>query len=186
MRPDPRSSQSGFSLVEMLIALALLALALTLSAELLMESAQLLSDSAAEQRDAPVPLILARIRGDVLGADRALMSRAEDGSLLRVLLPGHPEGLVQYEKIGGSLTRSVLDLDGTVREESVLWPGVTGWECRAEPPGGRLVRFEVAFRRRSSRRSPLPVVPALRGPAEEDRREVLFLLPRGNGLGRTW
>ena len=181
-----RRQQDGFSLVEMVIALALLTVALTLAAALLMESAQLLSDSAAEQRDAPVPLILARIRGDVLGADRALFAREEDGSLLRVLLPGHPEGIVQYERTGDTLMRSVLDVDGTKREEAVLWPDITGWECRAEPPGGRLLRFEVAYRRRSSRRTPLPVMPAWRGRTQEERREVLFLLPRGNGLGRTW
>lgn len=168
--------------MEMLISLVLLLLAIAFAADLLMEGSQLLADSAAEQRDAPVPLILARIRGDVLGAGGFA------GAEGRLLLFGHPQGTVQYEKVGNELRRAVLNDSEHLEEEAVVWRGVKEWSFRSEGvPGVSLpmLVMTVTYRRQAARNS-LPVLPGLRRPPTEEHTETLYLLPRGNGLGPRW
>ena len=102
-----RDAQAGFTLVELMISLLLTLLALGLAAQVLMESAQVLTDTAAEQIDAPVPLALARIRGDVQSSRSYSVISGSPGS--RLMLFGHPAGTLVYEQSGGELTRTVLD-----------------------------------------------------------------------------
>lgn len=184
--------QAGFTLAEFLVALALLTLVLTLSSALLMESSRQLAESAAEQRDAPVPLIVARIRADVSGASSFAVARDEKST--RLLLFGHPEGVVQYENVGEELRRAVFGPGGkSLEKEAVVWRGLSSWSGSRVPPldpdepGTDVLRLDFTYRRRSTARTPLPVLPAYRGETDETRTETLFLLPRGNGLGtNTW
>jgi prepilin-type N-terminal cleavage/methylation domain-containing protein len=182
--------QDGFTLVEFLIALALLSLVLTLASGLLMESSRLLAESAEEQRDAPVPLIVARIRGDVLGASSFAV--AEGDSSTRLLLFGHPEGTVQYENVGHELRRAVLGAANRLERETIVWRGLGSWSCSRIPsldpsaPGIDVLRLDFTYKRRSTIKTPLPVLPAYRGETTQERTETLFLLPRGNGLGNAW
>jgi len=174
--------QAGFTLVEMLISLALLMLVIALAAELMMESSQLLADSAAEQRDAPVPLIISRIRGDVLAAS------SFGGAQGRLLLFGHPQGTVQYEKVGDELRRAVVDDHDRLEGETIVWRQVEAWGWSGVGmPGASLemLKLDVTYRRRTAR-SGLAVLPGNRRPPTELRTETLFLLPRGNGLGSRW
>jgi prepilin-type N-terminal cleavage/methylation domain-containing protein len=190
--PAPRrSSQAGFSLLELLITLALMGLVLALAAGLLTESSRLLVETAGEQRDAPVPLILARIRGDVLGASSFVSTTGEDGEAPRLLLVGHPQGTLQYEQVGDELRRGVIE-GGRLRHEVTVWRGLVAWSCARVPvpgldePRPDVLRLDFHYRRRSTPRTPLPVLPFHRGPVEETRTETLFLVPRGNGLGTSW
>lgn len=190
--PAPRrSAEAGFTLPELLITLALMMLVLTLAAGLLLESSRLLVETAGEQKDAPVPLLLARIRGDVLGASSFVTTMAEDGESPRLLLVGHPQGTIQYERVDGDLRRGVV-VGGRLEHEAVVWQGLVSWSCSRVPvvdleeQRPDVLRLDFVYQRRSTPRTPLPILPAFRGPVEETRTETLFLVPRGNGLGTSW
>jgi hypothetical protein len=186
-----RSAEAGFTLPELLITLALMMLVLTIAAGLLLESSRLLVETAGEQKDAPVPLLLARIRGDVLGASSFVTTIAEDGESPRLLLVGHPQGMIQYEQVDGDLRRGVI-VGGRLEHEAVVWQGLVSWSCSRVPvvdleeQRPDVLRLDFVYQRRSTPRTPLPVLPAFRGPVEEARTETLFLVPRGNGLGTAW
>lgn len=183
-RAQPSPGQGGFTLVELLIALVLLVLALTISAQLLEETAQLFAESSAEALDTPVPLVIARIRGDVQGAAGAYPILDEKGSLVRVVIQ-YPGSRILYEKEGETLYRTVVPDLGDPEKPGILWRGVRDWAC-IEIPGTRLVDLSVTYRRRAAPRSPLPSLPIDRGPRSEELTQRLFLLPRGAGLGVTW
>ena len=190
--PAPRRpSEAGFTLPELLISLALMMLVLTLAAGLLMESSRLLVETAAEQNDAPVPLLLARIRGDVLGASSFVSTVAADGESPRLLLVGHPQGTIQYEQVDGDLRRGVIR-GGRIEDEAVVWRGLVTWSCARVPvldleeQRPDVLRLDCVYQRRSTPKTPLPVLPAFRGPVKETRTETLVLVPRGNGLGTSW
>lgn len=174
-----REGEAGFTLAELMISLLLSLLGLGLAAQVLMESAQVLTDTAAEQADSPVPLALARIRGDVQSSrSYSVLPGA------RLMLFGHPAGTLVYERAGGELTRTVLDPDGSPRGSSPVMRRVTDWSCLAVTP--RLVSVTFRYERHAPRRSPLPTVPGQRGPLSEERIESVLLALRGGGLGVGW
>jgi prepilin-type N-terminal cleavage/methylation domain-containing protein len=173
----------GFALLELLIALVLVSLALGLTAQLLMESSQMLTAAAAEQTDAPMPLVLARVRGDVRASGGFEILAAEDGSA-RLFLSGHPAGTVLYEHIGRDLRRTVLDKDGVVLGSSTAMRGVIEWSCGAVGP--RLLLVTIGNRRSLLRPGVLPQLPSRRGPVSEERTESFLVAPRGAGLGLSW
>lgn len=179
-----RPGEAGFTLVEICISLVLLLVALLLAAQILMETSQLFAETAGEALDAPVPLVIARIRADILGSTGAFPLPNEDGTLGGVAVQGLGRRIV-YQKEGDDLFRTVVPLNGDPPEKPVLlWRGVTGWGCRVH--GGNLVELEVTYRRRTVPRSPLPTLPGLRGPVTEELTQKMYLLPRGAGLGDTW
>jgi prepilin-type N-terminal cleavage/methylation domain-containing protein len=177
------TAQAGFTLVELLVALVVTMLALALAAQVLMESAQMLADAAAEQTDAPMPLVLARLRGDVRAAGRFRLLPGTGGEPA-LLLEGHPAGLVLYEKVGDELRRTVLDAAFQPRGSAPALRGVTGWSCSSIGPG--LLVVSLSHRRSSLRRGPLPALPGRRGPASEERTESILVALRGEGLGDRW
>ena len=176
--------EAGFTLIEICISMALLLVALLLAAQILMETSQLFAETSGEALDAPVPLVIARIRADVLGSTGTFPILDEDGTLNAVAVQGLGRQIF-YQKIGDALFRRVVPLNGDPPEKPVLlWRGVTGWRCRVH--GGNLVELEVTYRRRTLPRSPLPSLPGLRGPLTEELTQRMYLLPRGAGLGDTW
>ncbi|HKV11723.1 MAG TPA: prepilin-type N-terminal cleavage/methylation domain-containing protein [Thermoanaerobaculia bacterium] len=183
--------QEGFTLAEFLVSLALMMLVIALASALLMESSRQLAESAGEQKDAPVPLIVARIRADV--SEASSFAVAMDEVSTRLLLFGHPEGTIYYENVGEELHRAVLVSGRKLEKEVILWRGLTAWSAtRVVPidpdePGTDVLRLDFIYVRRSTVKTPLPVLPAYRGPKDEARLETIFLVPRGNGLGtNTW
>jgi len=177
MNRSDRAGQAGFTLVETAVALVLLLLAIVLAADLLQETAQLFAYTSGEALDTPVPLAIARIRNDVQGATGLTLTLGRNG-LERVALQtlGRP---IVYEKRGDAIYRGVAP-----GEPAILWQGVTRWRCNVLASG--LVDLEVTYRRRAVPHSPLPGLPAERGPAMEEATQSMFLLPRGNGLAETW
>ncbi|HEX6862671.1 MAG TPA: prepilin-type N-terminal cleavage/methylation domain-containing protein [Thermoanaerobaculia bacterium] len=174
--------QAGFTLVELLISLLLLSLALALTTQVMMEGAQMLTDAAAEQADAPMPLVAARLRGDIRAAYGFEVLEGLEGPAL--FLDGHPAGLVVYQKVGDELRRTVLDANGKVRGEAPALRGVTAWSCAPVAPG--LVAVSLSHRRSAIRVGPLPMLPGNRGPRSEERSETFLVAPRGAGLGSAW
>jgi hypothetical protein len=179
--------QGGFTLIEISIALLLLMLGLLLAAQLLMETSKLFAETSGEASDTPVPLVLARIRGDVQGSAAAAPVLQVDGSLAAITMVGGPEGEVVYAKQGTDLFRSIVPANGDPPGPPVLlWRGVTAWSCQIVPGTTSLVDLQVTYRRRTVPHTPLAVLPAYRGPLTEDLTQRMYLLPRGGGLGDTW
>jgi prepilin-type N-terminal cleavage/methylation domain-containing protein len=182
--PGERGLTPGFALLELLVALVLVSLALALSAQILMESSQMLADASAEQTDAPMPLVVARLRGDVRAAGAFEVLPGESGDPPRLILLGHPAGTIRYEQIGRELRRTILGEDGLPRGSAPALHNVTGWACAEVTP--RLLLVTVSHRRSKLRPGLLPQLPGRRGPVTEERTESILVAPRGSGLGRSW
>jgi prepilin-type N-terminal cleavage/methylation domain-containing protein len=184
LRPSPSARQGGFTLVELLISLVLLVLALTLAAQLLLEASKLFAETSGEALDTPVPLAIARIRGDIQGATRVVPMLDKEGVLVQVAIQGY-DGQIFYSKEGDTLYRTFVPRDEMPQDPAPLWRGVKTWSC-ARLPGTRLIDLEVLYTRRSTARTPLPTLPVDRGPLEETLTQRMFLLYRGGGMGGTW
>ena len=178
-----RQRAHGFSLVEVLVALLLFLLAAAFAAQLLTETAQQFADATAEQVEAPLPLMRARIRGDVQAAMAAECRLRFDATLEEVRLIGHPAGIVLYRLRAGALWREVEDAHGKLLGESVLLREVDHWECGTI---GSLLHLQIRSARRAVRRTPLVVEPGARGPLTAQHVETLLVVPRGAGLGAGW
>lgn len=172
-----RRPAAGFTLVEVLISLVLLMLALALAAQLLVEAQQMFVDSAAESTDAPAPLAVARLRGDVVTSSAYAIVPSFGGAGVRLVLIGHPAGEVSYEQEGTTLVRRVRDAAGH-EQAGVLLHRVGGFRA-AQVPASELLFLEVRYLAHAPRRNPLPNAPGTRGPTEVWRTESLYLLPRG-------
>ena len=173
----------GFSLVEVLIALALFLLAAAFVAQLLMETSQQLADAAAEQVEAPMPLVRARLRADVQASENAACVYWPDKTPKEAQMLRHPTGTIVYRVDRGVLWRRTLDDHGKVLGEGPVLRGVESWSCLA---GGGLIWIELKYDRRAVRRTPLVVAPEARGPLSETRVETLLVAPRGAGLEAGW
>ncbi len=176
--------EAGFTLVEICISMALLLLALALAAQILMETSQLFAETSGEALDAPVPLVITRMRADILGSTGVVPILDEEDHLIAVAVQGLGQRIV-YQKEDENLFRTVVPLNGDPPENPVLlWRGVTGWNCQVLK--GNLVDLEVTYRRRTVPRSPLPTLPGTRGLLSEELTQKMYLLPRGGGLGDRW
>jgi prepilin-type N-terminal cleavage/methylation domain-containing protein len=178
-----RRGVRGFSLVEVLVALLLFLLAAAFAVQLLMETAQQFADAAAEQVEAPLPLMRARIRGDVQAAIAVECQLRLDGSLEEVRLIGHPAGIVLYRLEEGILWREVEDDRGKLLGESVLLREVDHFGCGTI---GSLLHLQIRAERRAVRRTPLVVTPEMRGSLTGPHVETLLVVPRGAGLESGW
>jgi prepilin-type N-terminal cleavage/methylation domain-containing protein len=143
-----RSSAAGFTLVEMLVALVVLAVALALAAGLLREAAWTLAGAAREARAPLAPLAAATLRRDVRASARvAPHPLAVPGSSLwlsdPLVLLGHPAGRVVYVLEGDLLVRRVLPPGGGEPRERDLLRDVTAWGWRL--PAAGLVEVHAAF-----------------------------------------
>lgn len=179
-----RHRQEGFSLLEMMIVLVLLMVGLMIAADLLMETSQLFAETSGEALDTPVPLVIARIRGDIQGGVGVGTVLREDGTLDKVQIQGLGEQIV-YEKNGDTLFRTVLSDAAPPQGSQILWRGVSDWRCQIMP-GTALVELSVTYSRRATPRSPLPGMPVDRGAISQQLTQKMFLLPRGGGLGDSW
>jgi prepilin-type N-terminal cleavage/methylation domain-containing protein len=184
-RPGEGEPAAGFSLVEVLIALVLFLLAAAFAAQLLLETTQQLTDAAAEQVEAPMPLVRARIRADIQAAEEAVcVLRLDKTPEETRLLLRHPAGTIVYHvNIEGMLVRRVEDPQGKILGEGPVLRGIESWRCL---DGGGLLYLQLDYRRRAVRRTPLIVAPEARGPLSETRRETLLVAPRGAGRGTGW
>lgn len=177
-RSGAGGGEAGFTLVEILISLILLLLALGLASQLLIEGQQSLVDTAAEGVDAPAPLVVARLRGDVVSASSFAVTPSASGTGVRLTLLGHPAGEVEYEQQGSVLLRRVRDTSGNLLGEGVLLHRVGSFT--AAPVGGSALLFvSVRYLAHAARKSPLPTSPGARGPTTVWKSESLYLLPRG-------
>ncbi|HET9209733.1 MAG TPA: prepilin-type N-terminal cleavage/methylation domain-containing protein [Thermoanaerobaculia bacterium] len=183
MKPLPSSlgrRQAGFTIIEMMIALVLLLVGLLIAADLLTESSRMFVETSGEALDTPAPLADARIRADVQGATSvAPVLSPLDGKLAAILVAGGGQEIV-YQKTGDTIYRVINVPGGPPQTPVTLWRGVTDWKCEGGGQGSPAL-LTVTYTRRSTPHTPLPVLPAYRGPLQEEVTEVLYILPRGNG-----
>ena len=183
MRPLSSSRrQAGFTIVEMLVALVLLLVGLMITADLLMESSRLFLETAGEALDNPAPLAAARMRADIQGATSVtpLLSPLDHHTLIGVDVQGGGQEIV-YQKIDDTIYRSVILFPGSPPQDPVpLWRGVTFWSCEAGGTDAPVI-LDITYSRRTTPHTPLPVLPVYRGPLAENAKEILYVLPRGNG-----
>jgi prepilin-type N-terminal cleavage/methylation domain-containing protein len=176
-----RRRQAGFTIIEMTIALVLLLVGLLIAADLLMESSRLFVETSAQALDTPAPLAVARVRADIQGSTSVTpqYSLLDTNQLDSVHVRGGGEEIV-YQKTGDAIYRVVYAGGGLPQDPVILWRGVKDWSC---DPGstGAPAFLKVTYLRRSTPHTPLPVLPAYRGPLTEEVTEKLYVLPRGNG-----
>ena len=184
-RPLAPGREAGFTLIELVLAMALFLLGLALATQILMETAQLFAETSGEALDTPVPLVLARIRADVQGAVSVFPIEDPDGELVTLAIQGFGRQIF-YQKQDEALYRTVVPASGPPKKPTLLWRDVTAWKCKMLGPNLNLVNLEVTYRRRSVPRTPLPRLPAFRGSLTEELTQKMYLLPRGAGLGSTW
>jgi prepilin-type N-terminal cleavage/methylation domain-containing protein len=181
-RLSSRRRQAGFTIVEMTIALVLLLVGLMIAADLLDESSRLFVETAGEALDNPAPLAVARIRADIQAATSVtpLLSPLDHTTLIGVDVQGGGQEVV-YQKTGDVIYRSVSLFPGSPPQDPTpLWRGVKSWSCEAGSTDAPAT-LTIAYMRRTTPHTPLPVLPAYRGPLQEEVKEVLYVLPRGNG-----
>lgn len=119
----------GFSLVEALVALALLATLLTLALPLVLESLRLLNETGRRAGAAERDLALVRLRVDLEAATGVLGPRDfawREGSL-RFTRPGES---VAWTLVDGTVVRSAWRAGSAVAERTEM-RGVTQWRWRA-------------------------------------------------------
>ncbi|HEY4572961.1 MAG TPA: prepilin-type N-terminal cleavage/methylation domain-containing protein [Thermoanaerobaculia bacterium] len=183
MRPlSSRRRQAGFTIVEMMIALVLLLVGLMIAADLLMESSRLFVETAGEALDNPAPLAAARMRADIQGSTSVtpLLSPLDNRTLIGVDVQGGSQEIV-YQKIGDVIYRSIVLFPGSPPQDPApLWRGVTSWSCEAGSKDEPVI-LAITYSRRTTPHTPLPVLPADRGPLQEEVQEILYVLPRGDG-----
>ena len=175
---------AGFSLVELVIALAVLSLGLALAAQLLAESARMLAQVSAEPHGLPAPVALERVRAEVRAATGFAVLPRGPGEDPALLLTGLPAGDVLYSRMGRSLARQVVEPGGDLDDPAPLMSGVVAWQPYSLGP--RLLRIDLSYRAPARRRSPLALLPGASGPATVVKQETLMLAPRGAGLGTSW
>jgi prepilin-type N-terminal cleavage/methylation domain-containing protein len=179
--------ERGFTLVEMVVSMVILAVAVGIAAELLGETQQMLVDAGREALDPAAALIATRLRADVQGAAVAVAVQNPDLSCAFLELFGHPSGPIVYRLVTGDLVRSAVAVNGVPLGSAVLLHGATSFRCATSSLGGpTVVLLSYSYSRSRVRRSPLMLMPSLWGPAQEVVSESLILTPRGAGLGTSW
>ncbi len=141
----PRSKAAGFSLVELLVALAILLIALSIAAEIGIRARALLARSVRDARRPPIAATLARIRDDIAQAERFDPAAADPiwGWTFDPLVLRSSSGTVIYRVAGSTLERATVDSTGREAGRLDLVRDGASWRWRAF--GDSLVEISVGY-----------------------------------------
>lgn len=177
-------SGAGFSLVELVVALAVLAVGLALAAGIVIESQRMAAQAGIELRQPAAEEALDLLRAELQGSAGIAGGASGPGAFGWTrdrLVMVRPDGLtVVYERDGDRLVRRV-GLSGPGR---TAVPGLVSWRWAREGPN--LVRVEVVYQ---GHRGPGGLFVSPRGRIEgtpEWRERRLTAALRGGGTGRGW
>jgi prepilin-type N-terminal cleavage/methylation domain-containing protein len=166
--------ERGFSVLELVVAMAVMLLALLLACDLLDESARLLHHSVRRARD-PLPLLASELLRNDLRAAEPIPGGVGiwDAGALPLVLPG--QGVVVWSPRGNQLWRS----QGGVDRQRLV--GLRTWRWRALSPGAVEVELELeasgTWLTHSGGGRPRP---------DPGRRDVLRLLVANRGGQDGW
>ena len=172
--------QSGVTLVELLVALALLSTIAVLSAQLVISSAKLMDTTARASRNPDLVIATEWIRRDLYEARSVVGDNLgwSDGPLVAVTQNGGWLVLAPFE---GTLVRTNAPPGGVPPDNRVILRGVVGWRWRAND--GTSVQIELqAFANPYAHQN-------LTGAASyrlERRTERLAFALRGKPGGGAW
>ncbi len=178
--PARRRPAAGSTLIELLVALVVLAVGLLLAAGLLVQAYRMLAQSGLELRAPVEELAMARIRQDLqeaAGLARAPLLPGWDRDRLALVTPGGR--VVVYERQGDDLVREVA---GGGR--SLVLRNLVSW--RWLPVAPRLVSVEVIYDRASGARHGVADPAGPLGGVRSWRTLRVTATLRGAGLGRGW
>ncbi|MEM7586992.1 MAG: prepilin-type N-terminal cleavage/methylation domain-containing protein [Acidobacteriota bacterium] len=141
---QPRG-EKGFSLLEMIVSLAVLAIALSITSRLLLESQLRLAHSAERALDPESTLALKQIRADIRAASVVYGDSQWSWESLR--LGGHPAGALRYERMGTDLVRRLGGSLGQPTTDRTVLRNVTVWRWRISSAAPlQLVEIELGHR----------------------------------------
>jgi prepilin-type N-terminal cleavage/methylation domain-containing protein len=175
-----RRGDLGFTLLEVVVTLAVLAVALALAGRLVLESQLALVRNQAELMN-PLPrYALTRLRADVESAlDVPAVLPGWRSSPLVALMPGG--GRIAWQRSGDDLERVAIGgaADGEDDVRHIALREVADWRWRVVAPG--LVDAEVAFRVKDTAQVPLVGVVRSWSPPTVERRIWIRIVQRAGG-----
>lgn len=181
-----RQGEQGFTLFEVLVALAVTAVTMAISARLLIGSQYLLMAASREARDPVVEIAIRQLRNDIQGSGSVDNNGLPTPwSSQPMVLRGHSRYTeIRYERTSDlRLVRTVRDQDKDRGFSRDLLQGVTSW--RWADLGG-LVSLQVSIRQQAWRGDPLNPSPEdLATQPLSDLQWLNFAL-RGRGLAEGW
>ena len=176
--------QAGFSLVELTVALAVLAVGLALAAGIVIESQRMAAQAGIELRqpaaEEALDLLRVELQGSAGVGGGAYGPGAFGWTRDRLVLGRHDGTTVVYERDGDALVRRV----GLAGEGRRAVPGLISWRWAREGPN--LVRVEVIY---EGHRGPGGLFVSPKGPiggTSEWRTRRLTAALRGGGAQRGW
>lgn len=163
-------ASSGYTLIEVVVALGLLSIVMLGAGSLIVYSAQIGDRTVRSIRDPDVEIAALRLRRDVQTASGLAGPVPVGWSDEPLLLRRADAGVVGYGFDGGALRRWTWEPDGSESDVAVVLRGVSAWRWRW--PAGSAVDVQIE-------RSTQPSA----GPDGATRRETWRFAMRGGGAG---
>lgn len=165
--------ESGFTIVEALIALIIVSVAMIAAARLLLESQNRSVLEQSRVTDPAIPLALQRLKADVAAA-ASFAGDWQEAEPLLLILPGTT---VTYEFSGGNLLRWV-DTD-----PQVLISGVTRFDWSPHGGGSGLLHLEVEYEVGDFGGAIAKYGQRLPSPKRMEQQTLILRLRGGGGVG---
>lgn len=173
-------SGGGFSLLEIIVATAVLLLGILLASDLMLRSQIVANRVVAELRDPQPAYAATRLRHDLEGAAAAPAGLFGWQSGRMAVVTGEGER-VGWEVVGTTLHRQQLDGAGRVLVAQAVLQDIVGWRWRRTAP--RLMDVEIRFRSRDASGTVLVGAPRTwRAAPIEKRRLLRVAIRRGGAL----